>query len=418
MNELILIKYLLSKDLYEKYHKYISLDYLKANYPEIYKIYLILGDAHKKDIHLESIDDLKALFFSGYSGLRKKEVEAYELLFNRLREVLLSSAVLETVLEAHRRRSIAFDVASLGFAISEGKKDFSELPVALERLKEESFDISDEEEEPFVTDSLEDLYQQTYAKPGYKWKLNTLNKMMGGLRKGDMGFVFARPEVGKTTFLADQGAYFASQLEGPLLHFNNEEFGPKVKLRYYQAALGVTTKELATDRDKYEALFREKTNGKIKIYDAASISKQQVERVCEKYSPSLIIFDSIDKLKGFEDDRDDLVYKQIYAWARELAKTYGPVIGVCHAAVSAERKMWLTMDDVAYAKTAKQGEADWILGIGATYEQGQEHIRYLHLPKNKLMGSETSDESLRHGKLPVLIHPDIAQYEDMATFDD
>jgi hypothetical protein len=415
MNELILIKYLLDKNLYEKYHRYLSLDYLKHNYPEVFKIYLVLAKAHQGALALESVDDLKALFFAAYPALKKNEVDAYGLLFSRIKDTDLSDQVLDAVLESHRKRSAAFEIAGVGFDISEGKKDFSELGKAWEALRGDFKPV--EEEIDFVTTSLEELHQKAYAKGGYKWRLRTLQKMMGSLRQGDFGFIFTRPEVGKTTLLASEGVNFAPQLDGPYIHFSNEEFGPKVMIRYYQAAFGITVKELFRDRKRYEKEFLEQTAGRIKIYDAAAITKSKVEEICERLNPRFIVFDSIDKLKGFQDDRDDLVYKQIYAWSRELAKTYGPVIGVCHASVNAERKRWLEMDDVAYAKTAKQGEADWILGIGATYQPGQEFIRHLHLPKNKLMGDEDMDESLRHGKLDVLIHPEIAQYEDLHKFD-
>lgn len=70
------------------------------------------------------------------------------------------------------------------------------------------------------------------------------------------------------------------------------------------------------------------------------------------------------------------------------------------------------MENVANAKTAKQAEADWILGIGATHAEGFEFVRHLHLSKNKLTGDEDSDPDLRHGKCDVLIKPQIARYED------
>jgi hypothetical protein len=241
--------------------------------------------------------------------------------------------------------------------------------------------------------------------------------MMGSLRQGDFGFIFTRPEVGKTTLIADTCSHFCSQLDRPVLHFNNEEMGAKVMIRYYQAALGLTSKELFDDLKGNQTKFLDFTKGNFRLYDTASLEKKKVEDICAKENPGLIIFDSIDKLKGFQDDRDDLVYKQIYQWSRELAKTYGPVIGVCHAAVSAERKQWLEMDDVAYAKTAKQGEADWILGIGATYENGRENMRYFHLPKNKLMGDDEMDEQFRHGKLIMRINPEVGQYADVINFD-
>jgi transketolase len=40
------------------------------------------------------------------------------------------------------------------------------------------------------------------------------------------------------------------------------------------------------------------------------------------------------------------VLGDIYIWARELAKEFAPVIGVCQAGASGENKMWLDMNDV------------------------------------------------------------------------
>jgi hypothetical protein len=417
MNELILIKQFLNKATYEKYSKYLSLDYIRHNYPEIHKIFIVLDKFHQQfDLENDaSVDDLKAYFFSQYPALKKGEVDGYNAIFNRIDEVEIQDVVVDQVLEAHRQRSSAFKLASIGFDVSEGKRDFGEFRAAFTESEQDFRPVESPIE--FVTDSLDELHQATYAKPGVKWKLKTLRKMMGSLRKGDMGFIFTRPEVGKTTLLADQGSYFAHQLDGPYIHFNNEELGHKVKIRYMQAALGKTTRELFADKEANEKRYLDFTNNQIKIYDAAAIEKSDVEEICERLQPRFIVFDSIDKIKGFTEDRDDLVYKQIYAWARELAKDYGPVIGVCHASVSAERKRWLEMDDVAYAKTAKQGEADWILGIGALYEAGQEFIRHLHLPKNKLMGDDEMDENFRHGKLDVRIFPEIAQYDDLLQWD-
>jgi len=70
------------------------------------------------------------------------------------------------------------------------------------------------------------------------------------------------------------------------------------------------------------------------------------------------------------------------------------------------------MDNVAESKTAKQAEADWILGIGKVHDSGMEYVRYLHLSKNKLSGDETSIPELRHGKIEVLIRPELARYQD------
>ena len=73
------------------------------------------------------------------------------------------------------------------------------------------------------------------------------------------------------------------------------------------------------------------------------------------------------------------------------------------------------MDDVNESKTAKQGEADWILGIGKSHQEGMEGVRHLHLSKNKLLGDIGTKPELRHGKCDVIIKPELARYMDIPT---
>lgn len=116
---------------------------------------------------------------------------------------------------------------------------------------------------------------------------------------------------------------------------------------------------------------------------------------------------------GFDSDREDLKLGAIYQWARELAKEYCPVIGVCQSDGSGEGVRWLTMANVANAKTAKQAEADWILGIGKVNDPGYDNLRFLHLSKNKLMGDSDSIPDQRHGRREVIIEPELARYRDI-----
>lgn len=268
----------------------------------------------------------------------------------------------------------------------------------------------------FVTDDLDDILDSTVLTPGLRWRLDTLNKALGSLRKGDFGFIFARPETGKTTLIADQATFMAGQLkpeDGPILWFNNEEQGKKVRLRTYEAALAKSVLELTNNREQAKHDYQQKINGKLRIYDSASITKSEVERICLEHKPSLVIFDQIDKIKGFDADRDDLRLGAIYQWARELAKTYSPVIGTCQADGTAEGEKWLHMGHVSNAKTAKQAEADFIIGVGKTHIPGYEKIRYINISKNKLVGDTDSDPQMRHGQIEVLIQPQIARYEDI-----
>lgn len=307
-------------------------------------------------------------------------------------------------------RSLAYDLALLSIDVSEGRRELVEVFDFYQKF-ENKIEVEDV---VYVTDDLEELYEQTVHTPGLRWRLKALNDSLGSLRRGDFGFIFARPETGKTTFLASEVSYFAEQTDRPILWVNNEEQGGKVKIRCFQASLGCSLTELYSDRKGNFDKYMQKTSGNIKIYDSASINKRQVEKICKDMQPGLIIFDQIDKIKGFDADRNDLRLGSIYIWARELAKSYCPVIGVCQSDVSGEGKKWLNMDNVAESKTAKQAEADWILGIGKVHDNGMEYVRYLHCSKNKLSGDEDTIPELRHGKIEVLIRPEIARYTDFS----
>ncbi len=274
-------------------------------------------------------------------------------------------------------------------------------------------DTTDDEFE-FISDDIENLVS-VVRTPGLRWRLNSLNRALGSLRKGNFGFVFARPETGKTTFLTSEASFMAEQdtCEGPIIHLNNEQVGEEVMLRYYQATLGWTMEQVYSNMSKAKELFKQKTKGKILLFDQGQIHRKHVEKLCERYKPSLVIYDQIDKITGFDSDREDLRLGSIYQWARELSKAYCPSIGVCQADGTGEGASWLTMGNVANAKTSKQAEADWILGIGKRNDAGYERLRFMHLSKNKLPGDKDTDPSLRHGKWECLIEPEIARYRDL-----
>jgi hypothetical protein len=46
---------------------------------------------------------------------------------------------------------------------------------------------------------------------------------------------------------------------------------------------------------------------------------------------------------------------------------------ICQADGTGEGQKWLTMSNVANAKTSKQAEADWILGIGKVNDPGYDN---------------------------------------------
>jgi replicative DNA helicase len=401
------------REVYTKYYKYVNLGYVKTNYTNHYKLFTSVDTYYNKYDDKDHINssELDIQFNSNWL-LQETERKELTLLIQRIFDVELSNkdAVIN-LLSEHRRRGLAGDLAKLALDVEDGTANADDL---LEKFKD--FDVQDIEQESinFVQMDLEDLYESQIETPGLRWRLDWLNKSMGSLRQGDFGFIFARPETGKTTFLASEISHMIKQTDGDILWFNNEEQGKKVGIRIFQSFFGAEQQILfGQQKQVYNQQYRDMVGDRIKILDFEdSSSPRRIEEILSSTNPALIIFDQIDKIKGFKADRNDLELKAIYQWARELAKKYAPVIGVSQASGEAEGKLWLTMDMVDGSKTAKQGEADWILGIGKEQDNSS-RLRYFNITKNKLIGDTDTLPDLRHGQNQVLIKPEIARYEDI-----
>lgn len=338
--------------------------------------------------------------------------EIYDGLFSDLRAIEVDHLVAEAILQQIKARKAALSLSEASFELSQGRGSLEEVRSLLNDLD----DKAPIEEFDRVTTDLEALVDSAVKTPGLRWRLNCLNVSLGSLRKGDFGFIFARPETGKTTFLCSEGSYMLSQAESPIVWFNNEEQGEKVMIRMYQAFFGVRLDQLLENVQKYKQSFQQQVGDRFILVDNAGIDFRNVERIVHSVQPALIIYDQIDKIKGFKADREDLALGAIYQWARELAKNYAPTIGVCQADGSAEGQKWLTMANVANAKTSKQAEADWILGIGKTHDEFSEFTRYFNISKNKLMGDRDSIPNLKHGRFEVLVEPELARYKDVVEY--
>ena len=388
------------------------MEYFKTNHKVLFKVFLALFKAHEagEDVTPES---LTLTLYTMYPNLRDDERHLIDDVVQKITELEIDDTMATEYLRTHLEQTVATQIAIKSLEVSQGNGSLGTVRELLDKL-----DLTEPEEvtDGFVTTDLELLVNETILNQGLRWRLTTMNRMMGSLRKGNFGFIFARPETGKTTFLASEVMFMAEQAKerglGPILWLNNEEDGSKVVLRCYQALFGITKEELYTNLQFYKDEFERRVGGHFLFYDDAFINKKTVEKLCKQHKPSLILIDQIDKVVWHDSERYDLKMKAIYQWARELSKTYCPVIAVCQAGGTAEGKKYLNMNDVDSSHTAKQGEADFMIGIGKTNSDGEEFVRYLSMAKNKLDGDEDTDPDLRHGKMPIIIHPNIARYAD------
>src|SRR3990167_6668228 len=217
--------------------------------------------------NISSSEELEVFHASQFPSFSKKSNEDISFICKRLEKLEVDQNVAASYFAEHNKRSKAAKLAILALEVSECSKTYDDLIKEVATLTE---DVEQGDFKEFISDDSEAILAKIKA-PGLRWRLDSMNEMLGPLRKGDFGFIFARPESGKTTFLADQVTYMAEQDCGPILWFNNEQAGEVVLARCQQACFGISSQELFNDYPLWRERFRETTRGKIHIYDHASI---------------------------------------------------------------------------------------------------------------------------------------------------
>jgi len=401
----ILKLFLEDNALYEKYNTYLKLDFIKTDYPLLFKLF--------KSLPAKSVGELEAKYLTLYPVLKDGDRKVISELLATVDKTEVYTQSIVDYMQQHYSQSVASELSIVAIDVAEGRKKVADLTPIIDKLE---LSVVDEIEEiEWVTTDIDELIEEEELALGLRWRLNVLNQSLGPLRKGNFGQIFARLETGKTAMWISEVTYMAEQVEQPILIFFNEEGGKDIVWRMYSAVTGLTYLELMNNRKRAKEIWKDKIGDKIKFIDEPTlVEKKTMEKVIEQTKPSLIVIDNMDKVKGFVGDRKDLVLHEIYKWGRELAKTYCPVITVGQADGTGHNDRYINESQMADSKTAKPSELDFIIGIGRTDKEGYENVRYINIPKNKLRGDTNTVEAMRHLKgKEVLIVPHLSIYQDM-----
>jgi replicative DNA helicase len=411
MIDIEIVRALLNKDNYFKYRKFVKQESLSR---EAYELLEYMGDWWKQHKSLDVVDMQSFAPYVLVSKMGGAKPERLEVIKAWL-EALSSPAnedTISNVIKSLATRYHANEIATKALAIVDGRaQDLDGIEAQLSMYHGDVGKV-DNEDSYIISPDIESMLSDAQLS-GYKWRLNCLNESLGDLRIGDLIVIATRPDTGKTTFLASESTYIATQLpdDRSVLWINNEEAGKKVQRRIVQSALGITTQQMLSNpkkvKDKWvELMGRE---DKFILFDKSDVSVYDVENLFEKHKIGLIVFDQLWKVHGFSKEAGSEVTRQtmIFNWARELAKKHAPVLNVHQADGSAEGIKWIDMSKLYGSKTGVQGEADAIITIGRLPEEGNK--RYLYVPKNKLDGN---NQMFRSGRFEIEIVPTIGRFKE------
>lgn len=278
-------------------------------------------------------------------------------------------------------------------------------------------------EHAYVSNEYTEIMRKTDRTGGLHWRLQSLEKSIGPIIKGDFIVVAAEVETGKTSFLASEISYMAEQLtEGTIVWFCNEQECGRVQDRIWTSALKIPKEELDKSPIETQEAYIKAMHGdlnRIKLFDATRMTVRDMRACCLHFNPKLIIIDMLDKIPlDSKKATETLQLLNLYIQIRALAKDFCPVIGTsqCDGTSSWRDKntgeivyqRYITMKQLRESKVNKQGEAEAIITIGKDEEYPM--TRYIHVAKNKLPG--TGDSVNRYIKSECKFYGELSLFID------
>lgn len=211
-------------------------------------------------------------------------------------------------------------------------------------------------------------------------------RLDNALLRGHHVIVFARPEVGKTTFLVNAIYGFLKQ-DLRVLYVGNEDPVEDVVMRVVSRLSDMTRHEVMDDPEKADKLARENGYDNLVLASLTPGTPREIEALVVEHKPDVILVDQLRNLLMGEDNFTRQLEKAAQA-VRAIGKRHNClVVSVTQAGDSASGKSILDMGDVDSSNTGIPAQADVLIGMGMSAEDERMGRRVLSLCKNKPGGN-------------------------------
>jgi replicative DNA helicase len=353
-------------------------------------------------------EELRTYYNSMYPLDKNKQIVSDIL--DTIYSIEVSDSIIRDIIKNIIEKEISLAIiGKLTSVITENK--YGVLPTVTEDIaKFDQLIVQQDPEEIFVSSDIEELLEIKKQQGIIKWRNPAIQEALKGVCGATLGHVFARPETGKTSFLASELTYMSRQFaeDECALWCNNEQEKSKVVMRNYTAMLNQPEDVIINNISRARDAYLKNGGYKIKLYDNAYISIDMLRKLIKTFRPRIVVIDQGDKViySGASKLDGHVRLKELYRQFRELAKEFNThILTVGQASGEAEGKRWLQMTHMDMSKTGKPGEMDYVLGIGKESTEGEDTgLRYFHFCKNK---------EGKHSKFVLQLNSDTGRYNEI-----
>lgn len=406
--DLTTLRLLKTRERFEKYHKSVPAKALDT------RTRIILDDFGAFFREFPDVQKIEpgpfGLWFKGFRHpkLADEDMSVYNQLFQRIAED--ADPALE---QGFMARLVAANTAAELTAMLEkwaAGEEFDFGSVLRARVDEFESALVRKVKNPQVLTPIEDMLDREENNTGFSFRLSILNQHIKPLTGGDLVLIAARPDKGKTSFMADNLSFMAPQVDvlypgenRSILWLNNEGPGDKIVMRSWQAALGMTVEQMvelnkqpAVKQEKYKTALREQymeaiggRGGALRVFDIHGMNNAEVEELILKWAPAIVVFDMVDNIRfdGLTNNggqRTDQILEAMYQWVRMIAVKHDFVaLATSQISVDGDGMQFPTQAMLKDSKTGKQGALDLQIMIGSVNDPMLEHSRWIGVVKSK-----------------------------------
>ena len=376
--------YCLNIDFFAKVKNKIDREMFDA---ELRDIFDTLVYSHTKYNRTLSVSELQGIFNDRNPAMPDSSRK-------RIQEIISQLVVVESCDDIHLDlvnnlwlRDKARQIGEKALEIFTGENDeFGELRKLIDVVEDGR--IGDKTTYTIVDKNLDELLTEEAGDNDFPFQFHLINEHIKGLDRGNLGIIFARPEVGKTTFCCFIASSYIKQ-GFQVVYWANEEPASRIKLRIIQSYFELTKDEMIEKRFDLLDRYRKEIEPYWVIMDSVGTSIEEVDEYAKLNKPDIMFCDQLDKfrIKG-EYNRGDERLKETYVTAREIAKRNDCLVwAVSQASYDAHDRQFIDYAMLDNSKTGKAGEADVIIGIGKTGSSEVDNVvRHICVSKNKVNG--------------------------------
>lgn len=232
---------------------------------------------------------------------------------------------------------------------------------------------------------------------GLTWFLPSLQASLNSHMPGQFVVVAADSDTGKSAFCISQAVHVFKQLnksggKRPILYCTSEDTKEDLACRFLSCLYQEETQgfeHIITHFDKVLSNYKKNFDDSLFIGIAIRGPSDlvRIRQKIDKYNPSLIIIDMLDKLSN-SDNIQDLT--RLYQEIRGIANDGYQIIGTSQTGNTTyydketneyKHRKWLSDKDLSGSKSGKQGAAYCMIMIGK--DDNMPNIRYISTTKKK-----------------------------------